>query len=242
MYAAADGQVQSVLPSEGGTAWGIQITHFVGDRPAYRTNYGVGTLAPGVAAGASITAGQPLGVVSAYTRTIGRITVTYGFTHFQVDDFSSNEGSTNRNAVSPELFLTSDARRTFDAIWSTAFYPQELVEPFVANPRDVVFPMRRAWTLQSGSLAAEIEFTRDTALASTYAYVMRDRTGGVIESGAAEIEALAKPHSTVDFVPNGQARRLGVYAIVGGSMQLDYGSPDAPRPSALGGAARYTTR
>jgi len=37
IIAAADGTVQSVLPSEGGRAFGIQITHAVGGREAYRT-------------------------------------------------------------------------------------------------------------------------------------------------------------------------------------------------------------
>jgi hypothetical protein len=57
-------------------------------------------------------------------------------------------------AVSPEGFLTDEARRLFDVIWREAFYPQELVESFVTNPCDVVFPMTRVWARHQGGLAA----------------------------------------------------------------------------------------
>ena len=241
VIAAAAGTVQSVLPSEGGTAFGIQIEHFVGGRPAYRTIYGVGTLAPGVSVGAGISAGQPLGIVSSYNRTIGTIPVTYGFTHFQLDDFSKNEGQTNPNAVSPEPFLDSEARQAFEAIWRDAFYIQELVEPFVANPRDVSFPMTRAWTVQGGSLASRLEFTRPGPSSNGYDYVMRDGSGAVTETGTVELEALAKPNPTIDFVVTGGGRRRGVYSILSETMQLDYGAPGAPRPGSLSGASTYLT-
>jgi hypothetical protein len=242
VVAAADGTVQSVLPSEGGQAFGIQITHAVGGRAAYRTVYGVRTVAPGVSVGASVTVGQPLGTVSSYTRTIGRITVTYGFTHFQLDDFGSSAGLTNQHAVSPEMFLDSEARQIFETIWAEAFYPQELVEPFATNPRDVTFPMRRVWLLGSGGLAARLEFTRADAFANGFSYIMRDGAGAAVESGSVEIEALAKPVSTIDFIPaGGSPRRLGVYSIVDGTMRLDYGPPGGGRPASLDGASIFTT-
>jgi peptidase M23-like protein len=242
VLAAADGTVQSVLPSEGGQAFGIQITHTVGGRAAYRTIYGVRTLAPGVSAGVSVTAGQPLGTVASYTRTIGTITVSYGFTHFQLDDFSSNAGLTNPNAVSPETFLNSEARQTFEAMWRDAFYPQELVEPFVTNPRDVTFPMTRAWRLESGGLSARLEFTRADAFSSGFSYVMRDGSGAVVETGVVEIEALAKPVPTLDFIPAGSSeRRRGLYSILDGTMRIDYGAPGAARPASLTAASSYTT-
>ena len=241
VLAAADGVVQSVLPSEG-QEFGIQITHTVNGRAAYRTIYGVRTVAAGVSAGATVRAGEPIGTVASYTRTIGTITVTYGFTHFQLDDFSSNAGLTNQNAVSPERFLNEEARRLFEAMWQDAFYPQEFVEPFATNPRDVTFPMRRVWSLQSGNLAAHLEVTRANAFASDFSYVMRDGVGTAIESGRMEIDALAKPSSTLDFIPAGSPqRRRGVYAILDGTMRLDYGAPGAPRPASLGGAATYTS-
>jgi hypothetical protein len=241
ILAAADGTVQSVLPSEGGQAFGIQVTHKVEGREAYRTIYGVRTVASGVSAGAPVTAGQPLGTVASYTRTIGTITVTYGFTHFQLDDFSSSAGLTNKNAVSPETFLNGEARQTFEVIWRDAFYPQELVEPFVTNTRDITFPMTRVWLLQSGALASRLELTRADAFANGFSYVMRDGSGTVLETGSVEIEALAKPVPTIDFVPNGSQRRRGLYSILNGTMRLDYGAPGAARSVSLAGASVYTT-
>ena len=241
VLAAADGVVQSVLPSEG-QEFGIQITHTVNGRAAYRTIYGVRTVAAELSPGATVKAGQPIGTVASYTRTIGTITVTYGFTHFQLDDFSSNAGLTNQNAVSPERFLNDEARRLFEAMWQEAFYPQEFVEPFATNPRDVTFPMRRVWSLQAGNLAAQLEVTRADAFANTFGYLMRDGAGTTIESGRIEVEALAKPVSTLDFIPTGSSqRRRGVYSIQDGTMRLDYGAPGAQRPATLTDAARYTT-
>jgi hypothetical protein len=242
VLAAADGTVQSVLSSEGGQAFGIQITHAVGGREAYRTIYGVRTVAPGVFAGATVTAGQTLGTVSSYTRTIGTIKVTYGFTHFQLDDFSSQAGLTNRNAVSPEVFLTGEARQIFDAMWSDAFYTQELVEPFTSNPRDVTFPMARAWLRASGGLAPRLEFTRADAFANGFSYVMWNETGSVAERGSVEVEVLAKPFSTIDFIPvGGSERRRGLYSIRDATMQLDYSAPGASRIANLAGASTYMT-
>jgi hypothetical protein len=167
---------------------------------------------------------------------------TSGFTHFQLDDFSSNVGLTSPQAVSPELFLSPEARQTFEAIWRGAFYPHELVEPFATNPRDVSFPMRRTWRLRSGALAGEIEFTRADAFASTFSYTMRDGAGTTIETGTVELESLAKPTSTLDFIPTGgPARRRGAYAIQDDAMQLDYGAPGARRPAGLGNASVYST-
>lgn len=242
VLAAAAGTIQSVLPSEGGQSFGIQIAHTVGGRQAYRTIYGVGTLAPGVSAGATVSAGQPLGTVAAFTRTIGTITVTYGFTHFQLDDFSRNVGLTNTNAVSPETFLSGDVRQLFNAIWSEAFYIQEFVEPFPTNPRDVAFPMTRSWLRQSGDLAMRLEFTRADAFDNDFAYLMRDGAGAVVERGRVQLEALAKPHSLIDFLPAGGApRRRGLYSILDGIMRLDYGMPGAGRSPGLDAAATYTT-
>lgn len=241
IVAAADGIVQSVLPSEGGAAFGIQLTHLVGGRPAYRTIYGVGTLASGVSPNASIVAGQPLGIASSYTRTIGTVTVTYAFTHFQLDDFSSNVGLTNPNAISPEAFLNSDARGQFQSIWNGAVYNQELVEPFVTNTRDVTFPMSRTWTLQSGGLASTIEFTRSGPFANGFSYVMRNSAGLTVEAGLVELEVLAKPSPTLDFIASSGARRRGIYSIVDGSMRIDYGAPGGTRPASLANASTYST-
>lgn len=240
--AAADGVVQSVLQGSLGEGWGIQITHRVEGRDAYRTIYGVAGVASGVTVGAAIVASQALGLVNSYTRTIGTTTVTYSFTHFQLDDFSANAGLTNRNAVSPELFLTTEARQLFETFWRNAGYTQELTEPFATNPRDVTFPLTRTWRLTSGALAAQLDVTRTSATAVGYTYVMRSQNGATLETGTATVDVLARPVSAIDFLPTGSAQsRRGVYAILDGAMQLDYGPPGAARPASLAGASHYVS-
>lgn len=242
VFAAADGVVQSVLRGSLGTEWTIQITHRIGGREAYRTIYGVATVAPGVATGAAIVTGQSLGIVNSYTATIGTTTVTYAFTHFQLDDFSVNAGLTNSNAVSPEAFLTADARRTFETLWRNAAYTQELVEPFLTNPREVTFPMTRTWRLSAGALAAQLDVTRAGATSVGYTYVMRGRDGAALEAGTLQLDPLARPVGAIDFLPTGSAQpRRGIYSIVDSAMQLDYSAPGAARPTSLAGAASYVT-
>ena len=243
VLAAADGLVQSVTPGSLGTEWSIQLTHRLGGRDAYRTIYGVASVASGVMPGAAVVSGQILGIVNSYTRTIGSTVVTYAFTHFQLDDFSTSAVLTNRNAVSPESFLTTDAKREFDAMWAKASYSQELTEPYVTNPRDVSFPMTRLWLLSAGGLTAQLEITRASASAIGFSYVMRDNRGAITEAGLVEVDPVARPVAAIDFTPavGGAQKRRGVYSIVDGAMQLDYGAPGAPRPASLDGASRYVT-
>ena len=101
--------------------------------------------------------------------------------------------------------------------------------------------MTRTWTLQTGGLASRLEFTRASASANDFSYVMRDSSGAVSQSGTVEIEALAKPAPTIDLIPDGGARRRGLYSILGGTMQLDYGAPGAARSGSLVAASTYTT-
>ena len=101
--------------------------------------------------------------------------------------------------------------------------------------------MTSTWILQTGGLASRLEFTRADPFANGFSYVMRDSAGAVAETGTVEIEALAKPVPTIDFIPNGSARRRGVYSILGGTMHLDYGVPGAARPASLVAASMFTT-
>lgn len=241
VYAAADGIVQSVLPSGNGIGIGIQLEHRVGSR-TYRTIYGVGTLAPGISRGASVVAGQRLGPTDIFTRMIGRTTVTYSMTHFQVDDFTSQSGLTNRHAVPPERFLSAAARQAADVIWRSARYSQQLVEPFLANPRDEVFPMTRRWERTGGGLAWRVDITASSASSMSYRYAFHDSRGTVSETGAIDLDAIARPWSTIDFRPDGGAARRGLYAVVNGELTLLYGAPGDARPSNLIGGSTYRTQ
>ena len=101
--------------------------------------------------------------------------------------------------------------------------------------------MTRTWILQAGGLSSRLELTRAGPFANGFSYVMRDSAGVVAETGTVEIEALAKPDPTIDFIPSGSARRRGVYSILGGTLRLDYGGPSAARPTSLVAASTYTT-
>jgi hypothetical protein len=58
-----------------------------------------------------------------------------------------------------------------------------------------------------------------------------------------EIDAIARPTSTIDFRPAGLGSvRRGVYSITDSEMLLDYGEPGGGRPASLAGAARYRTQ
>jgi murein DD-endopeptidase MepM/ murein hydrolase activator NlpD len=144
--AAADGVVQSVFTDSFTTSRSvIQIQHQAGGN--FRTVYtNIESPAAGIAANAAVTRGQVLGLAGTQSTTVERRTVSYGMTHFQVDDFSRNEGATNPNAVNPETFLDSSGRTLFDAVWNTPAYNVELTEPFTGNTRDTAFPISRTWT------------------------------------------------------------------------------------------------
>ena len=160
--AAADGIVQSVFTDSFINSRSvIQIQHQGGGN--YRTVYtNVESVAAGITANAPVTRGQVLGGAGVISPTTGR-GVSYAMTHFQVDDFSRNEGSTNPNSVNPETFLDPAGRTLFDTVWKTAAYDVELTEPFTGNTRDVTFPITRTWTRESGSLAARIDLVRRDA-------------------------------------------------------------------------------
>jgi hypothetical protein len=239
---AADGVVQSVFTdSQASDRVTVQIEHRFNDR-TYRTVYtNIATLADGIAPGLAVTAGQGVGIPATFSAMIGQKRVTYAMIHFQFDDFRHNSGITNVHAVSPEKYLDARGREIFNAVWSAASYSQELCEPFPSNPRDVVFPLTRRWTLESGSMAQRVDFTRQTADGSDYQYAMFDQQGAITERGTARINATAQPLPTIDFLAEDGPPRLGVYNVVGDRMQIDCGLPGDNRPSNLAGASVYRT-
>lgn len=239
--AAADGIVQSVFTDSFINSRSvIQIQHQGGGN--FRTIYtNVESVASGITANAPVMRGQVLGNAGVIAPTTGR-GVSYAMTHFQVDDFSRNEGSTNPNSVNPETFLDPAGRTLFDAVWSTAAYDVELTEPFTGNTRDVTFPITRNWTRESGSLAARIDLVRRDASSNVHTYVTYDGSGAVTERGSISAFAPTGSQSSIDFQPQGGALRQGVIDIVGGIMRLALPAPGAARPRDLSGASVYRTQ
>ena len=237
---AADGTVSSVFPE--GDRYSIRIQHSVSGAN-YATDYtNIGALGPGIAAGARVTRGQVLGTAGVQSQFIGSTMVTWAMTHFQVNDFSRNEGLTNPNAVSPEPYLSASGRAIFDAMWRTAGYNTEWCEPFFTNSRLATFPVTRTWRLQSGSSQiASIEIRCLSATTNDMAYSLYAAGGSLIESGTFVVEATKKPLAIADFRPSSGSSRLGVWDIFNETRQLNAAAPGAPRPSSLAGAATYTT-
>lgn len=240
---AADGNVQMVFTDTNApNRFTVQIEHDAGGK-RYRTVYtNIERVAPEIQSGARVTAGQPIGTPGVYTVTMGRTAVMYGMVHFQLDDFTQNSGKTNQMAVGPAQYLDVTGRALFNEIWARAKYYGELAEPFDRNPRDVDFPLTRAWTLESGALAARIEFTRTDPSTNDYTYALIDGAGRTIERGTLIIEPLATPFATIDFQATGGGTRRGVYDIVSDRMELAMGEAGASRPSGLAGAAVYRTQ
>jgi len=241
LRAPAAGTVSRVFPDPNGpTLWTLQIEH---GSSRYRTNYtNLASLAPGIAAGAAVTAGQPLGTPATITQFMGPRQVTFAMVHFQFDDLEQNAGQTNPFATNPESYLSAAGRAAFEGIWRAAAYMGELCEPFPGNPRGVAFPLTRTWTLESGPLAGRIDFTRRDPTLNQYDYVLRDASGAELERGTAQVDPGAKPFATIEMQPAAGPARLGVWDVVGGAMQLAYANPGAPRPGSLAGASTYSTR
>lgn len=242
VLAAADGTVLNVVAdSQSAGRVTIRLDHAIGSQH-YATDYtNVSNLAANISAGATVRRGQPLGTAGTQTQFIGTTQVTWAMTHFQVNDFSRNEGLTNPNAVSPEVFLSASGRGVFEAMWRTAAYQTEVCEPFATNSRLQVFPLSRTWTQQSGSLAARIDVRCVSETSADYEYTFRAADGSAMESGTMRVDATVKPLPAVDVRPSSGAARLGVYDIVSGTMQINLGAPGAARPSSVGGAAVFTT-
>lgn len=239
LRAPADGRVLTVVPDPSSAQlFTIQIEH---GSSRYRTDYtNLASLAPGIAVGATVQAGQPIATPATITAFVGSRQITYAMTHFQTDDMEHNHGQSNPFAVNPETFLGASGRAVFDALWRTAAYEGELVEPFSGNERDVAFPITRTWTRESGSLAARIELTRHSGEGSDYTYAMSGGDGTTIERGTATVDPRARP-STIDLQPAGGALRRGVWNVVSGEMQIHYGAPGAARPASLADASIYRT-
>jgi murein DD-endopeptidase MepM/ murein hydrolase activator NlpD len=236
--AAAAGTVESVGPDPlNAGRFSVQIAHVVGTHH-YRTTYtNLAGVSTGIAPETLVAAGQAIGTPG----TLGTPGTpgTLG-THFQLDDFEYYRETPNPNAVSPEPFLTADAKALFDNLWSSAAYLHELVEPFPTNPRELRFPASRTWTRAGGDGPAGIRFTRHNAGTAEYEYALLAESGTVIETGAVAIDVTARPYPLIALTA-ATSVRLGLYDIVSNEMRLSLANPGLPRPSDLSGATIYRT-
>jgi hypothetical protein len=242
--AAAAGTVDDVFPdSRAPGRFTVQIEHLVGAH-YYRTIYtNLATVNAGVAVGAVLAAGQPLGTPGSALVLSSLGTSGTPFTaaiHFQLDDLEFHREGPDPKAVSPEPFLSAQAKTLFDGLWSSAAFGHELVEPFVTNPRTLNFPASRTWTRAGGDGPAGIRFTRTRAQVAEYEYALLAESGTVIETGAVAINVTARPYPLIALTAPTSVR-LGLYDIVSSELRLSLANPGSPRASDLSGASVYRT-
>lgn len=159
--------------------------------------------------------------------------------HFQVDDFEYYREMPEPNAVGLEIFLTADGKQAFDRLWSSSWYPQELTEPFPANPRAVRFPLVRTWRRETGFGPMGMTLTRRSLRDTDYEYEILAESGTVVETGRAVV-TFGRPFPSIDLISL-TGTRLGLYDVIDDQMRLALGSPGAPRPVNLSDASLYRT-
>jgi hypothetical protein len=238
--AAADGQVQSIAadPVTPGRVR-VKVETVLNDH-VYTLVYGnLGSVAVDLSAGAPVKRGQILGTAGPSTTTLNGATTSYSTVHFQIDDHEYYREMPEPNAVGLEMFLTADGRQVFDRLWSVAWYPHELTEPFAANPRATRFPLLRLWRRESGLGPMGLTFTRRGLSDTDYEFQILAESGTVIETGRAVV-AFGRPFPSIDLIaPTGT--RLGLYDIIDDRMRLALGSSGAARPVNLSDASVYRT-
>jgi hypothetical protein len=193
-----------------------------------------------VQVGTRVTRGQVIG--TAGPMAIGTNVSPSAMIHFGLSDPNTNEPNIAPHSVSPDKFMTPDARAQLAAIWQNAAYVSEWCEPFLDNDRAALFPKSRAWTLgsaSSGATPARIVAGCTENGATQYSFV--DGSGATLETGSMSVGWSARP-TTVDFTSSTGTRRLGLYDIVSETMRLSLGAAGAARPASFSGASTYSTQ
>ncbi|MDE0916508.1 MAG: peptidoglycan DD-metalloendopeptidase family protein, partial [Planctomycetota bacterium] len=218
--AAADGIVTYIGPNSNfPTQWDLLLEVRMGVVAQYDH---MGAIDPSITVGTIVVEGQVLGDPST--------PFPHSVVHFGV--------RAGLDTVCPVDFLTPAGQATFDSLWVTARYAEELIEPLACNPVDVSFPLTASRTLVSGSLPARVEFTRDDATTYTTTYALYDGTDAVIETGTANYNPF-KTISEINLNPVSPAgpTRLGVLDIQGDDMWIDWDTTS--RPTSLASASHY---
>lgn len=190
--------------------------------------------------GLRVSRGQVIGTAGPIGFGSNPSSFTPSMIHFGVSDPNTNEPNIAPHSVSPDKFMSAEARAQLAAIWQNAAYVSEWCEPFLDNDRQALFPKSRTWTLTSGSTPARVVAgcTSD-GFATQYSFV--DGNGATLETGSMTVGWSARP-TTVDFTSSTGTRRLGLYDIVSETMRLSLGAPGAGRPASLAGASTYSTQ
>ena len=192
-------------------------------RPGVVAQYDhMGTVDPSISVGVAVTEGQVLGGASS---PLPHTVIHFGLRH-------------GVETLCPTDYLNAAGQATFDAMWVTARYAEELVEPLANNPVDVTFPLTSSRTRVSGTLPERIEFTRLDATTYDTTYILFDATDTAIESGTASFDPF-NAIGELDLIPTSPAgpTRLAVLDIQGEDLWIDWDT--TTRPTSLAGASHY---
>jgi hypothetical protein len=198
----------------------VQIEHIIGEHH-YRTTYtNLVSVNTDIAPQEVVRAGQPIGQAGTQSTPATRGTpgTVYAMTHFQLDDFEYYREIPNPNAVSPEPFLTADAKSFFDGLWSTAAYLHELSSPsrrtrgtsgfHVADLDEPAATDRRAFD-SSGIMRRVPPPSIPSARG----------IGTVIEAGDVSLNSTARPYPFIDLI-SPTAVHIGIYDVVSNELRL----------------------
>jgi hypothetical protein len=244
VLAAASGTVDNVLPDMLSVAGDVGRYSVQLRTPGPGGDYFIAytnlvDLAPGIVPRAAVTRGQIIGSAGAVADSSRG---AFGMTHFQVSDPSDRTPAlSNFGAVNPETYFSSAARAQLAEIWRTAIYINEWCEPFLGNSRANLFPMSRAWTLQSGTGPAAIEIRCPVDSVDAFEYTFRSTEGAELESGRMKIGWNVRPIPPVDFISSTGQSRLGLYDIVETTLELSLAKAGEPRPAAFPATGVYST-
>ena len=240
VYAVVDATVSNRLPDSNapGQRETIQL-RYPGVPVDYFIDYtNLMNVPASIQAGARVTRGQVVG--TAGPMGLGAGPFNAGMIHFGLSDPNAFEQNIAPHSVSPDAYMTPEARAQLEAIWQTAAYVIEWCEPFLNNSRAHGFPMSRTWMIASGPAPSRIVAGCPTEFGATeYSFIGPD--GATMETGAMVVGWAARP-TTIDFVAASGSRRLGLYDIVGDTMRLVLGAPGASRPVSFSGASVYSTQ
>ncbi|MAE28279.1 MAG: M23 family metallopeptidase [Planctomycetota bacterium] len=193
-------------------------------RPGVLVQYDhMGAVDPSLAVGSAVVEGQVLG------------DAPFSSSHTAVH-FALRLGM---DTTCPVPYLSSAGQGTFDVLWATAHYIEELVEPLPCNSVDAGFPLTAARTLVSGTLPPRLEITRDDPESDAMTYTLLDAAGVAFESGTLTINS-APGAAQIDFTPVSPAgpTRLGLVDILGPDLWLAWDT--VSRPTSLSASSHYT--
>ena len=224
-YAVESGQIVAIFPNDNDpsyTRWDV----YQEIRPGVIVQYGAVLDPLLVNLGDVLGAGDPVGMPSPYSGS------TNGKIHFGLE-------FQDLAVVCSVPWFDAVAAADWDAIWTDAYYTQELCEPLECNDRDAAPPYEATWDLETAGTNPgpdSITFFRADGYATDQIYTFYDALGNVIESGVTEWASSPGTLGLKLIADGTGAVTFGACDVVSDELSI---SLDASMPSTMAGAAVY---